>query len=132
MLEEEILLCKPPPLPLNRTHSPVNDICSKSGHKYCFSLNVTQFQSEQHAEAKSRNITIRLFGGITPQLWDGFICLTSGYGYSHRNRKASLFWKQANHAKDNQPNNTLRLGWIISDKAVYCHPAYLTSMQSTS
>ena len=81
---------------------------------------------------KTKIITSQLSGGTPPQLWDEFICLTSGYGYSHRNRKASLFWKQANHAKDNQPNNTLRLGWIISDKAVYCHPAYLTSMQSTS
>ena len=51
----------------------INDTCSEPGHKYSFSLDVTQSQPEQHSKAKPKNVTTRLFGGIIPQLWDEFI-----------------------------------------------------------
>ena len=36
--------------------------------------------------------------------------LTPGYGYL--SLKASLCWEQLNHTKDNQSNNTMKLGWV--------------------
>ena len=52
---------------------------------------------------------------MLPQLWDGFIWLTPGYGnlsLNHPPFPTSPCWKQLNHPKDNQPNNTRKLDWM--------------------
>ena len=49
-------------------------------------------------------------GGKTfPQLWDGFIQITPGYG--NLGSKSPLCWK-LNHTKDNQSSNTRKLGYV--------------------
>ena len=55
-------------------------------------------QSNKQSFSKGKNL---------PQLWDGFI-YTPGYG----NLKSPLCWKQLNHTKDNQSNNTRKLGYV--------------------
>ena len=45
-----------------------------------------------------------------PQLWDGFIYITPGYG--NLGLKSPLCWKQLNHTKDNQSSNTRKLGYV--------------------
>ena len=45
-----------------------------------------------------------------PELWDGFIQITPGYGTL--GLKSLLCWKQLNHTKDNQSSNTRKLGYV--------------------
>ena len=64
---------------------------------------------------KKGKVNPRLLGGMLPQLWDGFIWLTLGYGnvsLKHPPLPTSPCWKQLNHTKDNQPNNTRKLDWM--------------------
>lgn len=49
-------------------------------------------------------------GKNLPQLWDGFIQITPGYG--NLGLKSPLCWKQLNHTKDNQSSNTRKLGYV--------------------
>ena len=45
-----------------------------------------------------------------PQLRDGFIQVTPGYG--NLGLKSPLCWKQLNHTKDNQSSSTRKLGYV--------------------
>ena len=87
---------------------PINHTFYGPGHKREFSFKVTPAQSEQRAKFQSKNITSPLLEGTLPQLWDGFIQLTLGYG--HLSLRAPLCREHLNHIKDNQPNNTRKLG----------------------
>ena len=49
-------------------------------------------------------------GKNLPQLWDGFIQVTPGYG--NLGLKSPRCWKQLNHTKDNQSSNTRKLGYV--------------------
>ena len=56
-------------------------------------------------------------GGKTlPQLWDGFIQITPGYGNLGLK---SLCWEQLNHTKDNQSSNTRKLGYVPYRRCQY-------------
>ena len=48
---------------------------------------------------------------------DGYIKLTSGY--THLSLKVPLCWEHLNHTKDNQLNNTRKLGWVSYEKGQY-------------
>lgn len=50
-----------------------------------------------------------------PQLWDGLKWLTPGC--DHLSLKAPLCWEKLSHTKDNQPNNTRKRGWFLTDSA---------------
>ena len=56
-------------------------------------------------------------GKNLPQLWDGFIQLTPGYG--NLGLKSPLCWKQLNHTKDNQSSNTRKLGYVPYRRCQY-------------
>ena len=58
-------------------------------------------QSNKQSSSKGKN---------RPQLWDGFIQITPGYG--NLGLKSPLCWKQLNHTKDNQSSNTRKLGYV--------------------
>ena len=49
-------------------------------------------------------------GKNLPQLWDGFIQITPGYG--NLGLKSPLCWKQLNHTKNNQSSNIRKLGYV--------------------
>ena len=57
-------------------------------------------QATSKVSAKEKNL---------PQLWDGFIQITPGYG--NLGSKSPLCWK-LNHTKDNQSSNTRKLGYV--------------------
>ena len=63
-------------------------------------------QSIKQSFSKGKNL---------PQLWDGFIKITPGYG--NLGLKSPLCWKQLNHTKDNQSSNTRKLGYVPIDSA---------------
>ena len=56
--------------------------------------------------------SFRKGGESLPQLWDGFIQITSDY--SNLGLKSPLCWgkKKLNHTKDNQSSNTRKLGYV--------------------
>ena len=58
-------------------------------------------QSNKKSFSKGENL---------PQFWEGFIWITLGYG--NLGLKSPLYWKQLNHTKDNQSNNTRKLGYV--------------------
>ena len=59
---------------------PIKHTYSDPGHKYEFSLKVTQAQPEE-ATFQSKNVNSRLLGRIGFQLWVGFIWLIPGSGH---------------------------------------------------
>ena len=83
-------------------HRSINTACSDSGQKFEFS-SITQAQSEQQTKFQQRKKNF-------PQLWDGFIQITPGYG--NLGLKSPLCQKQLNHTKDNQSSNTRKLGYV--------------------
>ena len=83
-------------------HWPINNACSDSDHTFELS-SITQAQSEQQGKFQQRRKNL-------PQLWDGFIQITPGYG--NLGLKYPLCWKQLNHSKDNQSSNTRKLGYV--------------------
>ena len=60
---------------------PIKHAYSDPGHKYEFSLKVTQAQLEEEATFQSKNVNPRLLGRTLPQLWVGFIWLIPGSGH---------------------------------------------------
>ena len=96
---------------------PINNICSDPGHKFKFSVRITQAPSEQQAKSQSKTVTSHLLKGKLPQLWDGSMWLTPGYG--HLSLKAPLCWGQLNHTKDDQPSNIRKLGWLPYEQCLH-------------
>ena len=88
---------------MGSSHLANNNTRSDPSHRYKFYFSVTQAQPEQQTKSQSKTVTSCLLEGNLPQLWDGFMWLTPGYG--HLSSKAPLFWEQLNHTKDNQLSN---------------------------
>ena len=45
---------------------PINNTCSDPGHKFKFSVRITQAPSEQQAKSQSKTVTSRLLKGKLP------------------------------------------------------------------
>ena len=68
----------------------------------CFLLSLKLNQSNKQSFSKG--------GKHLPQLWDGFVQITPGYG--NLSLKSPLCWKQLNHTKVNQSSNTRKLAYV--------------------